>query len=387
MTHRPFNRVQLGSLFQARKTRVTDELPILSVTIANGVVRRDTLNRKMETNLKSHEHLLAKKGDIAYNMMRMWQGASGVAKENGVLSPAYVVCAPKPNTYSDYFAQLFRTPLLIKRFQDYAYGITGDRLRLYFKDFEKILVDTPPYDEQREIALILETWDRIISLTEQLHAAKMMQRKSLMQRLLSGRLRIPGFSRPWQTVRLGDVFSNRSESGHANLSLLSITRESGVVFRDTVNKRDTSSKDKSRYIQICPGDIGYNTMRMWQGISGLSSIEGIVSPAYTIVTPDSSLDAEFMAVLFKYPPIINLFRRYSQGLVNDTLNLKFRHFSEIKVTIPEREAQTKIALVFRIFDQELSLLKQELDLFKEQKKGMMQQLLSGKKRLKVTEAA
>lgn len=382
-----FAGVRLGELFRHSKDKGFDGLPTLAVTLSGGVVRRNTLARKMETNLEPHEHLLVRKGDIAYNMMRMWQGASGMAKEDGLVSPAYVVCSPKKNVCPEYFAQLFRTPLLIKRFQDYAYGITGDRLRLYFKDFGKIHVKIPPYVEQCEIARILSVVDNAISLTENLIVSKGELRKGLMQQLLSGKRRIRGFNKSWQEVRLGEVFSNRIESGRTDLPLISITGNGGVVFSGSLDRKDSSSKDKSKYLRICPGDIGYNTMRMWQGFSGLSRIEGIVSPAYTIVTPDDSLDPEFMALLFKYPPIVYLFYRYSQGLVSDTWNLKFRHFSEIRVRLPEKKEQEAIAAVFRPVDKELSLLRQQLDAFKEQKKGLMQQLLTGKVRVKPVKEA
>jgi len=89
-----------------------------------------------------------------------------------------------------------------------------------------------------------------------------------------------------------------------------------------------------------------------------------------------------MALLFKSLPVIHLFHRHSQGLVDDTLNLKWRHFSEIKVTIPEKKEQKAIATVFRTADRELDLLGTQLDALREQKKGLMQQLLTGKVRVK-----
>ena len=122
---------------------------------------------------------------------------------------------------------------------------------------------------------------------------------------------------------------------------------------------------------------------MWQGVCGLSQLEGIVSPAYTIITPKSSIDGEFMALLFKSLPAIHLFHRHSQGLVDDTLNLKWHHFSEIKVTVPDKPEQQAIAAIFRIADRELDLLRSQLSVLQEQKKGLMQQLLTGKVRVKV----
>ncbi len=241
----------------------------------------------------------------------------------------------------------------------------------------------PPEDEQLKIADILDDCDKHANLTERLIAAKQERRSWLMQQLLTGKKRLPGFERAWQTVYLGDVFANRVETNRTDLPLVAITGSGGVVGRDELNRRDTSSEDKSKYLRICPGDIGYNTMRMWQGVCGLSQLEGIVSPAYTIITPKSSIDGEFMALLFKSLPAIHLFHRHSQGLVDDTLNLKWHHFSEIKVTVPDKPEQQAIAAIFRIADRELDLLRSQLSVLQEQKKGLMQQLLTGKVRVKV----
>src|SRR5437870_12603788 len=84
-----------GALFKNRRERGAAGLPTLSVTLDRGLVLRDSLDRKTETNLSPHEHLLVRKGDIAYNMMRMWQGASGLAGFDALVSPAYGVLQPK----------------------------------------------------------------------------------------------------------------------------------------------------------------------------------------------------------------------------------------------------------------------------------------------------
>jgi type I restriction enzyme, S subunit len=150
-----------------------------------------------------------------------------------------------------------------------------------------------------------------------------------------------------------------------------------------INIKDNSSEDKSKYKRICPHDIGYNTMRMWQGVSGVSMHEGIVSPAYTILTPDVSIDSYFIGYLFKLPKVIFLFWRYSQGLVDDTLNLKYENFKGIKLSMPlDINEQRAIAKVFLCIDKEILLLEQELYQIKEQRKGLMQLLLTGRVRVK-----
>lgn len=245
-------------------------------------------------------------------------------------------------------------------------------------------VVVPPLPEQTAIASLLSTWVLAIEKTERLIAAKEKQKKSLMQSLLTGKQKIMGFQKPWSEFHLGELFKERSERGNEVLPLISITRENGIIPRNE-DRKDTSNEDKSKYLRICPGDIGYNTMRMWQGVSALSALEGIVSPAYTICTPKKGVDGEFMANLFKLPRIINLFYRHSQGLTSDTWNLKYHHFQEIKVTIPEIEEQKAIARTLKACDEELDLLKKQADAYRRQKRGLMQKLLTGEWRVKVNE--
>lgn len=248
---------------------------------------------------------------------------------------------------------------------------------------ERFLVPLPPLPEQRRIAEILGTWDQTITLTEQLIAAKQRRKKALMQQLLTGRRRFREFEgEEWREVHLGEGFAERRETGFVDLPLLSVTDEKGIVYRDTLDRRDTSNEDKSKYLHVCPGDIAYNTMRMWQGRAGVSKLEGIVSPAYTVCVPKASVDVNFMGYLFKFPPTIYVFWRFSQGLVSDTLSLKFDAFSRIRVKNPGIEEQRKIAAVLQACDEEIELLGQKLAALKRQKQGLMQQLLTGRVRVK-----
>lgn len=241
----------------------------------------------------------------------------------------------------------------------------------------------PKINEQKAIANCLSTWDTAITKLNALIKAKQQLKKALMQQLLSGKKRLPGFSGEWKEKRLDFFFSERSQRNNKGLQLLSIG-EAGVYPQDNSKKKDTSSNDKSKYKKICVDDIGYNTMRMWQGRSALSSLEGIVSPAYTIVKPKENTNSQFFAYLFKEPAIVHRFYRNSQGMVSDTLNCKFKDFAIIKLLLPtDKVEQTAIAKVLNTADQEITLLTNQRDQLKLQKKGLMQQLLTGKKRLKV----
>lgn len=185
----------------------------------------------------------------------------------------------------------------------------------------------------------------------------------------------------WREYPLGELFLNRNETNCENLELLSITADRGVIPRAQIAEKDNSSEDKSKYKHVCVGDIGYNTMRMWQGVSALSQYEGIVSPAYTILKPTENVDAVYASFYFKYTPLVNLFYRNSQGLVDDTRNLKYEWFKIIKAVFPKRNEQRKIAEILATQDKVIELKEKLLKEKQRQKKYLMQQLLTGKKRL------
>lgn len=238
-------------------------------------------------------------------------------------------------------------------------------------------------EEQQKIAAILTTQDKVIELKERLLAEKQRQKKYLMQQLLTGKKRLPGFSGEWKEERLGKLFLERKETNCEGLQMLAITGTQGIIPRKELDLKDNSSNDKSKYLRVCVGDIGYNTMRMWQGVSAYSNYEGIVSPAYTILKPSSSINAKYFAYLFKMPEIIFLFYRFSQGLVDDTRNLKYENFKKIKVCYPpDMKEQTAIAEVLSTADHEIDLLQQDIEQEKQKKKALMQLLLTGIVRVK-----
>src|SRR4051794_20697031 len=120
---------RLGNFFDNRQEAGRVDMPVLSVTMNDSLVLRDGLDRRMESALRFDQHLLVRKGDIAYNMMRMWQGACGLATTDGVVSPAYVVLAPKPGIDSRFAYHWFKSDRMIYLFWAFSHGLTEDRLR------------------------------------------------------------------------------------------------------------------------------------------------------------------------------------------------------------------------------------------------------------------
>lgn len=275
---------------------------------------------------------------------------------------------PKCDVEGRWLAQVLASPGMRMRLQSLATGTSGSMKNISQDSLLGLGVVVPPSSVQARIAALLAAWDRAIAVTNATVVAKRLRKRAAMEKLLL---------RGDEVVRLGEVFVERDERG-LEFPLAGITAAEGVVPRDAIDRRDTSSEDKSNYKVIRPGDIGYNTMRMWQGVSGLSRLTGLISPAYTVVTAiDGRIDPSYAAHLFKLPRMINKFLRYSQGLVDDTLQLKFAHFAEIEIVLPGAAEQRRVASFLDEHNTEIDLLARKLELLQHQKRGLMQKLFVG----------
>jgi type I restriction enzyme S subunit len=149
--------VRNGRLFTQRNETGVPDLPILEVSLRTGVrVRTFGQSERKQVMADRAKYKRATGGDIAYNMMRMWQGAVGVAPVDGLVSPAYVVARPLPGTEVRYFSALFRTAAYMGEVDKYSHGIVKDRNRLYWEDFKQIPTPCPPEAEQVQIADAIE---------------------------------------------------------------------------------------------------------------------------------------------------------------------------------------------------------------------------------------
>ena len=193
---------------------------------------------------------------------------------------------------------------------------------------------------------------------------------------LTPRLRFPRFRKTpsWPSETLGRLFIERQETGFSELPLLSVTDREGVIPQGETNRKSNSNSDKAKYLRVIPGDIAYNTMRMWEGRSARVGLEGLVSPAYTVCKPVANTNSYFYAYYFKTESLIAQFRKYSQGLVKDTLNLKYEAFSRIPVGFPLPAEQQKIADCLTSLDEVIIAQERKVEALKVHKNGLMQQL-------------
>lgn len=172
-----------GELFTNRKEKGEAGLPIYSVTMNDGMVPRSSFDRNFYDIEDPSGNRKAHRGDIAYNMMRMWQGALGTAPEDCMVSPAYVVLNPRSGTCPEFFAYFFKLPQSLKLLTITSRGLTKDRLRLYFDDFANMPMCVPDKPEQQRIAACLNSLDDLIAAaTRKLDTLK-THKKGLMQQL------------------------------------------------------------------------------------------------------------------------------------------------------------------------------------------------------------
>lgn len=152
------------AIFEEIKEQGHVNEPLLSVTISRGIIRQEDLlansSKKDSSNLDKSKYKLVEPSDIAYNKMRAWQGAVGVSKYRGIVSPAYIVQRLRGELRPVYFHYLFRTPGFAKEAERWSYGITSDQWSLRPQHFKMIYSCVPPLDEQELIVGFLRELDR-----------------------------------------------------------------------------------------------------------------------------------------------------------------------------------------------------------------------------------
>ncbi|MCZ2491519.1 restriction endonuclease subunit S [Dellaglioa carnosa] len=186
-------------------------------------------------------------------------------------------------------------------------------------------------------------------------------------------LRFTNFKDNWNQRELGEIFTERSDRSSMG-ELISVTINSGVIKSSELIRKDNSSSNKSNYKIVKKNDIAYNSMRMWQGASGYSVYDGILSPAYTVITPREGIDAELFSFLFKRNDMIQIFQKNSQGLTSDTWNLKFPTLSKIKINVPDNQEQLTIKKFLKHVDIMITLQQTKIDKLQKIKKAYLQKM-------------
>ena len=250
----------------------------------------------------------------------------------------------------------------------------------------------PPLPEQKKIAQILSTWDKAITTTEQLLANSQQQKKALMQQLLSGKKRLLDengvrFSGEWKEIRLKSVLREVKTRNKDNSidRVLSVTNHSGFVLPEDQFSKRVASDDVSNYKVVKNGEYGYNPSRLNVGsFARLDSYEeGLLSPMYVVFSVNEKLlNSDYFMNWMSSNEAKQRISGSTQGSVRDSVG--FDSLCGFPFKLPPMGEQQKIAAVLSTADQEIAALKQKLETLKQEKKALMQQLLTGKRRALVS---
>lgn len=267
--------------------------------------------------------------------------------------------------------------------------------------FKKLTGTFPPLPEQRKIADILSTWDEALEKLDALIEAKERRKKALMQQLLTGKRRLKGYDRSkgktsgdrfgsyptdWRKVALGAItkeLSNRNPDSH-DLPVLSCTKHEGLVLSEEYFGRRVYASDTSNYRMVKRGEFAYATNHIEEGSIGYQDIcdAGLVSPIYTVFKTVGEVDDNYLFRVLKSPLLVHLYRANTSASVDRRGSLRYDEFAAIHIWLPSKPEQIAIAKVLAGCDEELDLLRTKRTALDQQKRGLMQKLLTGTIRVK-----
>lgn len=261
---------------------------------------------------------------------------------------------------------------------------------------KSIQVPVPPLFEQKKIAQILSTWDKAITIAEQLLANSQQQKKALMQQLLTGQKRFPEFKGEWKEIPLRKIFHRvmKKNSG-CSTNVVTISGQQGLIRQDEFFKKNIASEILDDYFLIKKGQFAYNKSYSigypMGAIKRLNRYElGVVTTLYICfeLSDFDIADSDYFEHYFESGLLNKGLTQIAHegGRAHGLLNVKPSDFFSLNVFLPSITEQKKIAGVLTTANCEIKVLKQKLHYLKQEKKALMQQLLTGKRRVKVEAA-
>ncbi len=273
-------------------------------------------------------------------------------------------------------------------FQKLANGVT--RFGLTTESIKNALIPVPPLPEQQKIAETLSIWDLAISTTLNLIEEIKLRNKGLAQQLLTGKKRLKGFEGEWNMVSLGEVFTEIKESndGAENHHVMTISSTLGLITQESKFDRIIAGDSLKKYTLLQKGDFAYNKGNSKTYPMGciyqLQKDSALVPFVYICFRPTDKVYSDFYSFWFLEHGLDRQLKKIiTSGARGDgLLNVSKKDFFRLIVPYPAKDEQMSIASVLSEADKELKLFQQQLDTLKEQKKGLMQKLLTGEIRVK-----
>ncbi|MGI3212778.1 restriction endonuclease subunit S [Roseovarius tibetensis] len=374
----PWEPTVAGAALKHSRARGQAGLPIYSVTLDRGMVRRDSLDRHMEADAQDGQNLRAQPGDVVYNMMRMWQGAVGVAPEECMVSPAYVVLRPTQETNPQFFNHWFQTSRMLHKLRSYSHGLTKDRLRLYPDDFAKIPLHVPTRAEQDRIAAFLETIDTKLTALRQKANALRQFKTGLMQKIFSQELRFTredGSEFPdWEekpfseiATRAGEQFDPRKENGSPIvIELENLESASGKILSSVDIDGQISLKNRFR-----SGDVLFGKLRPYLRKFARPDFDGVCSSEIWVLRGREGVSNGFLYALVQ-SSLFGQVANISSG--SKMPRADWRTIAGVDFPVPCSEEQEKIASALTTLDAKIDAVTDQTTHMETFKKGLLQKM-------------
>ena len=277
---------------------------------------------------------------------------------------------------------LLRGENIRKELNVLAQGST--RFNLSKSELIKLIIPIPPLPEQQKIAEILTTWDEAITNCKKTINTLKARNKGLAQQLLTGKKRVSGFSDKWEETTIEKItkyFSNKNKN-LINARIYSVTNSNGFVYQSDHFSREVAGDDLTGYKIIKNNEFAYNPARINVGSIAFFTDEiGVISSLYVCFKTNEKVTNKFLIEWLKIDKTKHDIERYGEGGVR--IYLWYDLFKKLKINLPSIQEQTAIAEVLETTDQELKNYQTKLEALQNQKKGLMQQLLTGKIRVNV----
>ena len=323
------------------------------------------------------------KGAILYTCIGSTIGKIGIAScELTSNQQINAVICDDNNEYL-YYALLFLTGRIKMLVGEQAVPIINK------SDFERIKLAVPPMGEQRKIAEILGVWDEVIEKQSRLIERLEVRKRALMQRLLTGRVRLSGFTTPWQKRRMKDCFEHIADTSNGCEYLpMTISARLGLISQKDKFDRVIAGDSLKKYTHIQKGDFAYNkgnsNLYEMGCIYRLKEQDAVVPFVYICFRPKQNVIGEFYQHFFINHGLDRQLKRIiTSGARGDgLLNVDKTDFFELEIVYPPIAEQKAIAEVLTAADNEIATHRKRLEALRLQKRGLMQQLLTGKIRVK-----
>ncbi len=368
--------VKSWKLFHNYSKKNNKQEELLSVTQDKGVIPRSMVEARIampEGSTSSYK--LVEKGDFVISL-RSFQGGIEYSEYRGVVSPAYTILKRNLAISDGYYKQWFKSSEFIARLGVAIIGIR-DGKQISYEDFSMLPICYPPLKEQEKIAEILSAWDDGIETLEKLIEQKEILKKATMQKLFLEK-------ESWKMMRFDKIFKDFCKKNCPEGRLLSATQEKGVIPRDMLSGKVMSPEGSLDGYKLIEADDFVISLRSFQGGLEYSKYRGILSPAYTVLKNIIDIDKDFYRHFFKSYKFIEKYLSISVIGIRDGKQISYSDLSSVKIPYPPLEEQEKIGKILNCYDEELQLLNSKLEKLKEQKKGLMQKLLTGKIRVKIS---